>query len=86
MLSFGENSYILFIGYKDEDCKLNPLRIMLPKTSSYIKCYNGETKWMNFWIKTISWYLVINSIKNEFDFEPIYNKKCLKIKIISYSD
>ena len=24
---------------------------MLPKTSAYVKCYNGQTKWMYFLIE-----------------------------------
>ena len=40
-----------FIGYKGDDYKIKPSRIMLPKTSAYIRSYGGETKWMNFLIK-----------------------------------
>ena len=40
-----------FIGYKDDEYKIKPLCIMLLKTSSYVRSYNGETKWMNFLIK-----------------------------------
>ena len=31
--------------------KVKPLNIMLPKTSAYVKNYDGETKWMHFLIE-----------------------------------
>ena len=27
---------------------MKPLHIMLPKTSAYVKRYDGQTKWLNF--------------------------------------
>ena len=33
------------------DHKVKPLHIMLPKTSAYVKRYDGQTKWMYFWIE-----------------------------------
>ena len=37
----------------DDDHKIKPLHIMLPKTSAYayVKNYDGETKWMYFSIE-----------------------------------
>ena len=29
------------------DRKVKPLHIMLPKTSAYVKRYDGQTKWIN---------------------------------------
>ena len=48
-----EKNYKYFIGYLDDDynMKYKPLRIMLPKRSTYVKNYDGATKWMNFFIK-----------------------------------
>ena len=46
MVCSDENKYKYLIGYKDDDHK--PLRIMLPKTSTYVRRYGNETKWMNF--------------------------------------
>ena len=43
---FGEENCKYFIGYLDNDNKVNPLHITLPKTSAYIKRYDGQTKWM----------------------------------------
>ena len=43
-ISFGEKSYNYFIGYLYNDHKVNPLQIILPKTSAYVKVYNGQTK------------------------------------------
>ena len=46
MVCSDENKHKYLIGYKDDDHK--PLRIMLPKTSTYVRSYGKETKWMNF--------------------------------------
>ena len=48
---FGEKNYKFFTGYLYNDDKFNPLHIMLPETSVYLKSYDGQTKWMNFLIK-----------------------------------
>ena len=60
-----------FIVQKDDTHKIEPVRIILPKTSSYIKCYDGETKQMYFFnengklLETYNdiWNKVSNSIK-----------------------
>ena len=55
MVSSGEKNYEFFIGYKDhDDYKIKPLHIMLPKTSTYLKSYDRETKQMNIFIKDAS--------------------------------
>ena len=36
-ISFGEKNYKYFNGYLYDDHKVKPLRIMLPKTSAYVK-------------------------------------------------
>ena len=61
---------------------------MLPKTSAYVKGYDGETKSMYFSIEDGDllneynniWNKVSNSIKKELDSEPIYNKILQKTK------
>ena len=50
-ISFGEKNYKYCTGYLHNDLKVNPLHIMLPKTSAYVKDYNGQTKWMYFLIE-----------------------------------
>ena len=40
-----------FIGRLYNDHKINPLPIMLSKTSAYVKNYDGQTKWMYFFIE-----------------------------------
>ena len=55
---------------------------MLPKTSAYVKSYDGQTKWMYFLIEddellekyNTIWDKVSADIKKEFDSEPVYNK------------
>ena len=70
--------------YNDHKVKL--LHIMLPKTSAYVKRYDGQTKWMYFWIEdddllekdNTIWNKVKADIKKEIDSELIYYKKFLK--------
>ena len=45
---FSERNYKYFIGYLDNDHKVKLLHIILPKTSAYVKCYDGQTKWKYF--------------------------------------
>ena len=45
-ISFGEKNYKCFIGYLYNDNKVKLLHLMLPKTSAYVKSYDGQTKWM----------------------------------------
>ena len=47
-ISFCENKYKYFIGYLCNGNKVNPLNIVLLKTSAYAKSYAGQTKWMQF--------------------------------------
>ena len=74
--------------------KLKRLHIMLPKTNAYVKSYDRQTKWMYFFIEdgdllqkyNTIWDKVSADIKKEFDSEPVYSKKYLKIKKKSYGD
>ena len=47
----GEKNYKYFIGYLYNDHIVKPLHIILSKTSTYVKGYDGQTKWMHFLIK-----------------------------------
>ena len=93
-ISFGEKNYTYFIGYLSNDDKVKPLNIMLPKTSTYVKRYDRQTKWMHFLIKdddllkkcSTNWDKVSADIKKEFDNELVYNKTFLKTKTKSHSD
>ena len=51
MVSSAEENYKYFMGYEDDDHKIKPLNIMLSKTSTYVKIYDGETKWTYFSIE-----------------------------------
>ena len=76
----------------DNDHKVKPLHIMLPKTSAYVKSYDGQTKWMYFLIEddvvlkkyNTIWDKVRADIKKEFDSKLVYNKEFLKTKTKSY--
>ena len=46
----GEKNYKYFICYMDDDCKTKPFSIIFPKMSTYVKSYDGKTKWMHFLI------------------------------------
>ena len=67
---------------------------MLPKTSAYIKNYDGQTKWMYFFIENDDllkkynsiWDKVSSDIKKEFHSKPVFNKNFLETKIKSYAD
>ena len=64
---------------------------MLPTTSTYVKSYDGQTKWMYFLIEdeekyNTNWDKVSADIKKEFDNKPVYNENILKTKLKSYGD
>ena len=63
--------------YNDHEVK--PSHIMLPKTSAYVKSYDGQTKWVYFLIEddgllekydTI-WDKFSADIKKELDSHPV---------------
>ena len=64
------------------DYKVTQLHIILPKTSAYVKIYDGQTQWMYFLIEDDDllkkynniWDKVSADIKKEFDTVPVYNK------------
>ena len=67
---------------------------MIPKTSAYLKSYDGQTKWMYFLIEDDDLLEKDNTIcnkvsadiKKEFNSEPAYNKIFWKTKIKSHGD
>ena len=78
-----------FIGYLYDNYKVKPLHIILPKTTTFVKNYDGQSIWMYFLIEddgllekynTISDKLSAD-IKKQFDSEPAYNTNYLKTKI-----
>ena len=66
--------------YKDH--KVKPLHIMLPKTSAYVKRYDGQSKWIHFFIEdddllekyNTIWDKVSADIKKEFFSKLVYEK------------
>ena len=44
MVSSGEK--VTFYWLHGDDYKIEPLRIMLPKASTNVKCYDGGTEWI----------------------------------------
>ena len=67
---------------------------MLPKISTYVESYDGQTKWMLFLIEDDNllekydtiWDKVSVDIKKGFDSDPVYNKNFLKTKIKSHGN
>ena len=66
---------------------------MLLKTSTYVKSYDGQTKWVYFLIEdnlvkkyNTIWDKVSADIKKEIDSKPVYNKNFLKTKRKSHGD
>ena len=67
--------------------------MFLPKMSTYRRKYSDGTKYISFLIKYDQllekyneiWEKVKNSLKKEFNSEPVYKEKCLKAKIKSYN-
>ena len=67
---------------------------MLPKTSAYVKRYDGQTKQMYFLNKdddflekyNTVWCKVSGDIKKEFDRKSVSNKELLKTIIKSHGD
>ena len=60
---------------------------MLPKTDTYVKSYEGQTKWMYFLIEDNDLqenYTICDkvsvAIEKGFESEPVYNKHYLKTK------
>ena len=75
---FGEDNYKYFIGYLYNDNKVKALHIMLPKTRAYVKCCDGQAKWIYFLIEdddllekyNTIWDKVSTDIK-KIDSEPV---------------
>ena len=67
---------------------------MLPKTSTYVKSYDGQFKLMYFVIENDDlleeynniWDKFSADIEREINSEPVYNKTYLKTKIKSHID
>ena len=93
-ISFGEKNYKYFISYFYNSNKVKPLYVMLPKTSAYVKSYDGPTKWVYFLIEDSDllekyntiWNKVSSYIKKKIDSELVYNKNYLKTKVKSHDD
>ena len=75
-ISSGKKDYKYFIGLN------TTLHITFPKTSAYVKSYDGQTKLMYFLIKNNDLlekynaicYKINTDIKKEFGSQPVYNK------------
>ena len=86
--SSSEENYKYFICYLHDYYKIESLNIMLPKTSAYVKEYDGQSKWMYFLIEDDDLLnkhnnicnRVSTDIKNEFDSGSVYNNTFLKTK------
>ena len=70
---FGGKNYKFFIRYLHNDHKVSPLHIMFPKTSAYVKSYDGQNKWIyglheenlrSDWVRGVQYWLYLSSVFN----------------------
>ena len=61
------------------DHKVKPLHIILPKTSAYIKSYDGQTKWVYFLIEDDEILKKMISEKDEKFYLLVFLKECKNI-------
>ena len=67
------------------DDKIKSLHIMLPKTSAYVKNYDGQTKWIYFLIEYNVYKVISLKTKIEshgYDVTEFYDKKFLRWTLI----
>ena len=93
-ISFGEKKCKHFTGYLYNGNEVKPLNVMLPKTSAYVKSYDGQTKWMYFLIEDDDLLEKYNTIcnkvsadiKKELHGGSAYNTNYFKTKMKSHGD
>ena len=83
-----DEGYKYFIGYQ-EDKIVNPLCIILPQMSGYIKYFKNGGKNMSFFVRDDNvldkyneiWGVIKKMLKIKFHSEPVYDEKYLKTKV-----
>ena len=88
-ISSPNKKYKYFIGYLYDDHNVKPLRIMLPKTSVYVKSYDGQTQRMYFLIENNDLLEKYNAIWDKISAdikENLIVRLFLKTKIKSRGD
>lgn len=53
-VSSSKKNYKHFVGYVDDHFKIKPLHKIQTKTNTYVKGFNCKPKWMNSFIKGVS--------------------------------
>lgn len=53
-VSSSKKNYEHFVGYVDDHFKIEPSLIIQPKTNTYVKGFICKPKWMNSFIKDVS--------------------------------
>ena len=79
-----KKNYKYFIGYLHNDNKVKPLHIMHSKTCTYVKSYDGQTRWMYFLIEDDELSKKYNTIWDKVSADV--KKEFLKAKIKSHVD
>ena len=77
-----------FIGYQEGEI-VEPLCIILPQMSGYIKCFEKGGKNMSFFVKDDHvldkyneiWDVIKKKLKIKFHSMPVYDEKYLKTKV-----
>ena len=84
---------MLVIGYLHANNVISPLCIILPQMSGYIKHFDNGGKNMSFKIEDEDVYLKYTEIWSKikkllgitFQSQPIYDNKCIKTKVKTFS-
>ena len=87
------DTYKYFIDYSHDDDVIQPLCVILPQVSGYIKYFENVGKNMSFKIEDEDMYLKYNEIWNKikstlnvkFHSQPIYDDKYIKTKVKTFN-
>ena len=87
-LKHNNEGFKYFIGYQKGEI-VNPLCIVLPQMSGYIKYFENGSKSMSFFIKddevsdkySETWDAIKNKLNLKFHIKPVYKQKYLKAKV-----
>ena len=90
---YSDDGFKYFIGYLHNDSIIRPLCIISPQMSGYIKHFDDGGKNMSFkiedegvyWKYNEIWKKIKNSLNIRFHSQPIYDDKCIKTKVKTFS-
>ena len=74
-ISSGKKKYKYFIGCLHDGYKIKPSHMMLPETRTYVKSYDGQTKWMYFLMEDDNLLEKYNLIANLYAIKHFWKQK-----------